>query len=233
MFSFDVVTPFVTHVTKQEFHLDISMATSSKSGALEQYLGLAPLQVAESSEAALTQANLVISALEQLLKVLRSKGVGEGTGELLTTVTTLPCHDVLALKGRNLTLWNTFSGARRILAAFATCTTTATRRTTRRGWRCTCPPLRMVRKCLYFCYRYHVLSFIILLLNTYAYTGSRLVIAENKSRAVLKAVVAALGEAWRHLEEVARLREESEALQRARLEAVVRMALGADSAVKP
>ena len=104
MFSFDVVTPFVTHVTKQEFHLDISMATSSKSGALEQYLGLAPLQVAEGSEAALTQANLVISALEQLLKVLRSKGVGEGTGELLTTVTTLPCHDVLALKWRNLTL---------------------------------------------------------------------------------------------------------------------------------
>ena len=84
---------------------------------------------------------------------------------------------------------------------------------------------------MYFCYRYHVLSFIILLLNTYAYTGSRLVIAENKSRAVLKAVVAALGEAWRHLEEVARLREESEALERARLEAVVRTAEGADFAV--
>ena len=48
MFSFDVVTPFATPLTKQEFHLDISMATSSKSGALEQYLSLAPLQLAES-----------------------------------------------------------------------------------------------------------------------------------------------------------------------------------------
>ena len=42
--------------------------------------------------------------------MLRSRGVCAGTGELLTTVTTLPCHGVLALKGRNLTLGNTFSG---------------------------------------------------------------------------------------------------------------------------
>ena len=44
------------------FYFDIYMATSSKGGALEQYLGLAPLQVAEGSEAGLTQANLNISA---------------------------------------------------------------------------------------------------------------------------------------------------------------------------
>ena len=48
--------------------------------------------------------------MEQLLKVFRSRGVCEGTGELLTTVTTLSCQGVLVLKGRNLTLGNTFSG---------------------------------------------------------------------------------------------------------------------------
>ena len=42
--------------------------------------------------------------------MLRSKAVCTGTGELLTTVSTLPCHGVLALKGRNLTLGNTVSG---------------------------------------------------------------------------------------------------------------------------
>ena len=48
--------------------------------------------------------------MEQLLKVLSSRGVCEGTGELLTTVTTLSCQGVLVLKGRNFTLGNTFSG---------------------------------------------------------------------------------------------------------------------------
>ena len=80
MFSFDVVTPFAKPLTRQEFHLDISVASSTKGGALEQYLGLAPLLVAEGSEAALTQENLNISAVEQLLKLLSSKGVGTGMG---------------------------------------------------------------------------------------------------------------------------------------------------------
>ena len=53
-----------------------------------------------------------------------------------------------------------------------------------------------------------------MLLNKYALADALHVITESKSRAVIKAALAALGEARRNLEEeVSRLREGSEALE--------------------